>query len=109
MQVSGSLHVDGQIDGVINAEQNIAIGKAGQITGLVQAQIIYLSGSLEGKVQCQGLEILSSGRFTGELVSGELTIERGGKFIGQSYEQTNSEPIVGNSVGQIESKKDVKE
>jgi len=105
MQVSGSLHVDGKIDGVVNAEHNLSVGKAGQISGLVQAQVIYLSGCLEGKVQCQGLEILSSGHFTGELVSGELTIERGGKFIGQSYEQTSNEPIMGNPVGQIESKK----
>lgn len=108
MHVAGSLHIDGQIDGAVNAEQDISIGKTGQITGFVQANIIYLSGSLEGKVQCKGLEILSSGRFTGELVSGELTIERGGKFVGQSYDQTSTEQLVENPVGQLESKTDVK-
>ena len=109
LHVSGSLHVDGHIEGVVHSAQNLSIGQAGQVNGLVQAQIVYLSGCLEGKVECQALEILSTGRFTGELVSGELTIERGGKFVGQSYEQPADASVMEASIGQIESRKIVKE
>ena len=104
------MHVDGQIDGSIRAELDISVGQKGQINGLVQARVIYLSGCLEGKVQCQSLEILSNGRFVGELISGELTIERGGKFIGQSFyqEETDAAPLVDSEldskISRIESK-----
>lgn len=43
---------------------------------------------LEGKVTCERIDILSSGKFIGELISGEVTIEAGGKFIGECRELT---------------------
>ncbi|WP_052501411.1 bactofilin family protein [Thiomicrospira microaerophila] len=107
LQLAGSLHVDGRIEGSVQTALDISVGQNGQINGLVQARVIYLSGCLEGKVRCQGLEVLSNGRFLGELISGELTIERGGKFIGQSFEQPDADTtaLFDGEVGQIESKK----
>lgn len=44
---------------------------------------------------CERIEILATGKLVGELISGELTIETGGKFIGQSRELSESGIIVG--------------
>jgi len=54
---------------------------------------LVLSGVLEGKVACERIDILSSGKLLGELVSGEMTIEVGGKFIGERRELQEGELI----------------
>ena len=53
-----------------------------------------LSGVLDGKVACEKIDILQSGKLIGELISGELTVETGGKFIGQSHEMTEGGMVV---------------
>lgn len=74
---------------------DIVIGPKGSLTGLVKARSIYLSGQLEGKVACERIEILATGKLMGELISGELTIESGGKFVGHSRELDESGMILG--------------
>jgi len=89
------LHVDGRIDGIVETRFDIVIGPKGSLTGLVKARSIYLSGQLEGKVACERIEILATGKLMGELISGELTIESGGKFVGHSRELDESGMILG--------------
>lgn len=89
------MHVDGHIDGIVETNYDISIGQNGSLTGLIKARSIFLSGKLEGKVACERIEILATGKLMGELISGELTIETGGKFIGQSRELSESGIIVG--------------
>ncbi len=72
----------------------MSIGKTGNVAGLVKAKRIALSGVLEGKVACETIDILSTGKLIGELICGEFTIETGGKFIGQSHEMTESGMVV---------------
>lgn len=93
--MQGALHVDGHIDGIVETSYDISIGQNGSLNGLIKARSIFLSGKLEGKVACERIEILETGKLVGELISGELTIETGGKFIGQSRELSESGIIVG--------------
>lgn len=93
--MQGALHVDGHIDGIVETSYDISIGQNGSLNGLIKARSIFLSGKLEGKVACERIEILETGKLVGELISGELTIEAGGKFIGQSRELSESGIIVG--------------
>ncbi len=100
------MHVDGRIDGIVETRFDIVIGPKGSLTGLVKARSIYLSGQLEGKVACERIEILATGKLMGELISGELTIESGGKFVGHSRELDESGMILGldDEADQAESK-----
>ena len=93
-ELAGALHIDGSVDGVIDSEFDVSIGQTGNVSGLIKAKRIALSGVLEGKVACETIDILSTGKLIGELICGELTIETGGKFIGQSHEMTESGMIV---------------
>lgn len=95
VDLQGALHVDGHIDGIVETSYDISIGQNGSLNGLIKARSIFLSGKLEGKVACERIEILETGKLVGELISGELTIETGGKFIGQSRELSESGIIVG--------------
>ena len=93
-ELKGPLHVDGRVEGIIDTQFDVSIGISGQVSGLVKARAIALSGTLEGKVACEKIDILQSGKLIGELISGELTVETGGKFIGQSHEMTEGGMVV---------------
>ncbi|MEA1987711.1 MAG: polymer-forming cytoskeletal protein [Pseudomonadota bacterium] len=93
-ELKGPLHIDGHVEGVIDTQFDVSIGVSGQVSGLVKARAIALSGTLEGKVACEKIDILQSGKLIGELISGELTVETGGKFIGQSHEMTEGGMVV---------------
>ena len=93
-ELAGALHVDGRIDGRIESEFDLSIGIQGEVKGYIKARTIVLSGVLEGKVACERIDILSTGKLIGELVSGEMTVEAGGKFIGESRELTEGDLIL---------------
>lgn len=86
--------MDGRIDGVVETEFDISIGDEGIVTGLIKAKSIVVSGTLEGKVACESIDILSTGKMLGEVVCGEMMIESGGKFIGESRELTEGGLVV---------------
>ncbi|MGM0540995.1 MAG: bactofilin family protein [Pseudomonadota bacterium] len=93
-ELKGALHIDGRIDGIIDSGYDLSIGGSGYVTGLIKAKQIVLSGTLEGKVACESIEILATGKLIGELICGEFTLETGGKFIGQSHEMTEDGMVV---------------
>jgi len=90
----GSLHIDGTLDGIIETDNDISIGRLGRIKGIVKAKIIIVSGTFEGKISCEKIEILATGKCLGEVICGEMMIEAGGKFIGESRELTEGGMIV---------------
>jgi len=92
--LDGALHIDGEIDGILETEHEISIGDQGMVSGLVRAKNIVVSGVLEGKVVCESVDILATGKLMGEVVCGEMMIEAGGKFIGESRELTEGGMIV---------------
>ncbi|RUM91118.1 MAG: polymer-forming cytoskeletal protein [Thiomicrospira sp.] len=92
--LDGALHIDGHIDGVVETDYDVSIGDEGIVTGLIKAKTIVVSGTLEGKVACESIDILATGKLLGEVVCGEMMIESGGKFIGESRELTEGGLIV---------------
>ncbi len=92
--LDGALHIDGRIDGIVETEYDISIGDTGVVTGLIKAKTIVVSGVVEGKVACEKIDILSTGKLLGEVICGEMMIEAGGKFIGESRELTEGGLIV---------------
>lgn len=110
-EFKGSLHIDGRVEGVIESEFDVSIGVSGHVTGLIKARSIVLSGTLDGKIACDKIDILSTGKLIGELICTDFTVETGGKFIGQSHEMTEGGMIVSlpETFAQLEQKKTVKE
>ncbi len=88
------LHVDGEIDGIVETEYDISIGAEGRVKGLIKAKAIVVSGHLEGKIACEMVEVLKNGKLFGEVICSEILIEAGGKFIGESRELTEGGMIV---------------
>ncbi len=86
--------MDGRVEGVVESDHDLSIGQSGYVTGLVKAKKVVLSGVFEGKMICESIEILSTGKLMGELVCHEFVVETGGKFIGQSHEMTEGGMVV---------------
>lgn len=79
----GSVHIDGKFEGVILEADMISIGKTGEVIGDIKANNLIVSGLLDGKIDCNEVQILPEGKVIGNMKYNELIIEENGKFEGQ--------------------------
>lgn len=52
--------------------------------GEIKARRVLVSGSFKGKIDAERLEIVASGKVTGEVIVGQLVVESGAHFNGSS-------------------------
>ncbi len=83
ISTEGTVHIDGKFEGVILEADVISIGNTGEVIGDIKANNLIVNGLLDGKIDCNEVHILSSGRVIGTMQYNELTIEEDGKFEGQ--------------------------
>ena len=79
----GTVHIDGKFEGVILEADVISIGKIGEVIGDIKANNLIVSGLLDGKIDCNEVQILSHVKLIVHMKYNELTIEEEGKFEGQ--------------------------
>lgn len=84
LALSDNLHIDGQIEGTIRSEAEVAIGQSGRVEGDLHAEHIMVSGTFEGNIDARRLEIIAGGRVNGDVTVAELVIEPGALFNGNS-------------------------
>ena len=93
LQLSDDFHLDGSLSGKLTSTRNVSIGVNGKFDGQIVAQKIMISGRFDGSIDAERLEIISTGRVSGEIKVAELVIEPGAQFNGNSQIRTaNSEP-----------------
>ena len=82
---AGSLRIDGQIKGQINAEGDVALSPKSQVEADIRAQNVSVAGAFKGNIIVKGKAHLArGGRVDGNITSKTLVIEEGGIFHGQS-------------------------
>jgi len=80
--VPSSASISGQIKGSLTA-QSITIDSEARLEGKASAEIIDVSGSLQGEVIAnEVLLVRASGFVGGKIAHGELQIDRGGQLEG---------------------------
>ncbi|WP_419770492.1 MAG: bactofilin family protein [Candidatus Marinarcus sp.] len=79
----GTIHIDGKFEGVITMATYVIIGKTGEFYGKIEAENMSVNGYVDGKIDCDEIEILSHGKVRGDLKYNHLTIEPNGLFEGQ--------------------------
>ncbi|WP_293445923.1 polymer-forming cytoskeletal protein [Persephonella sp.] len=82
LKFNGSVHIDGEVEGNIFCEKVVTVGKKGKVKGKITAEKIIVSGFVEGDADCTSIEIISGGKFVGEITYNEITIEPQGVFEG---------------------------
>ena len=82
---AGSLRIDGQVKGQINAEGDVALSPQSQVEADIRAENVSVGGRFKGNIVVKGKAHLArGGRVDGDITSKTLVIEEGGIFHGQS-------------------------
>jgi len=84
MQLKCHLHIDGEIEGAVQTDGNVVIGKSGVAKGDIRASSISISGRFEGSIDGDAVEVLEGGKLFGKVTSKEFSIEPNAVFEGES-------------------------
>ena len=87
ISTEGSVHIDGKFEGVILEADVISIGKTGEVIGDIKANNLIVSGLLDGKIDCNEVQILAQGKVIGTMQYNELIIDEAGNFEGQGIKK----------------------
>lgn len=82
---AGSLRIDGQVKGQINADGDVTLSPQSQVEADIRAQNVSVAGRFKGTIVVKGKAHLGrGGRIDGSITSKTLVVEEGGLFHGQS-------------------------
>lgn len=79
----GSVRIDGEIEGEINSEDNVAIGEGAVISANIKAVSIVVAGAVSGELSAsQRIELYPSAQVLGNLTAPKMVIHEGAVFEG---------------------------
>jgi cytoskeletal protein CcmA (bactofilin family) len=82
---AGSLRIDGQVKGQINADGEVTLSPQSQVEADIRAQNVSIAGRFHGNIVVKDRAHLArGGRIDGNITSKTLVVEEGGIFHGQS-------------------------
>jgi cytoskeletal protein CcmA (bactofilin family) len=82
---TGSIRVDGTLQGDLNARGNVTVGEQGSITGEIIANMVTIGGNVIGTVNAKDKLVLETKCvLKGDVITKVLAIEAGAKFDGKS-------------------------
>lgn len=88
---AGSLRIDGQVKGQINADGDVVLSPQSQVEADIRAQNVSIAGKFKGNVIAKDKAHLAhGGRIDGNITSKTLVVEEGGIFHGQSIMDSGS-------------------
>jgi cytoskeletal protein CcmA (bactofilin family) len=79
----GSVRIDGQVEGQIEAKDTVVIGEAAAVVAQITAATVVIKGNVTGDVTAsKRVELRSPGRLLGNIVTPSLVIQDGVVFEG---------------------------
>jgi cytoskeletal protein CcmA (bactofilin family) len=91
----GSLQIFGQIEGDLEASDEIFVAEGARVNARIAARIVVVAGLVEGTVECSGrLEVLPTGRVSGDVTAPSLVVHEGAAIEGDLRMQA-PEPVAG--------------
>jgi len=82
---AGSLRIDGQVKGQINADGEVSLSPQSQVEADIRADNVVVAGRFKGNIVVKGkAQLARGGRVDGNITSKTLVVEEGGIFHGQS-------------------------
>lgn len=103
---AGSLRIDGQVKGQINADGDVGLSPQCQVEADIRAQNVSVAGRFKGNLIVKGKAHLArGGRIEGNITAKTLVVEEGGIFHGQSIMEGQTPPGVAAPAGKAEETK----
>ena len=97
-----NIRLDGKIDGIINCQGKVIIGKTGSLKGEINTQDAEIYGSVQGKIKVVGtLELKHGSNVRGEMYVKNLISEQGAKFNGTCYMDNLEQRYETNNIVEI--------
>lgn len=80
---TGNVTIDGQVEGTISIQGDLVIGEGAKIRAEIEADNVEIRGDVQGKMTVRSLlSIFPTGSLVGDIMTKNLKIERGAKFMG---------------------------
>ena len=80
----GGVRIEGTLDGDINLQGMLVVGETGRVTcETLRANVVVVAGAVRGDITAEKLEIRSSGRVWGNVVTAAFSTEEGAFLRGQ--------------------------
>ncbi|MBP2655909.1 MAG: Polymer-forming cytoskeletal [Firmicutes bacterium] len=100
IDATGTIRVDGQLEGEITTKGDLIIGESGSVKAKIKAHSAIISGTINGNMEvADKLELASTGKVYGDIKTGSLVIGEGAVFKG-ACEMSRG--------GEVEKQKDTK-
>jgi cytoskeletal protein CcmA (bactofilin family) len=94
LKTSGSIQVEGRIEGEIISEGDVSIGKSGSVKGNLRVNSITVAGTIQGNIHAKDrIELKSTARLLGDIKAKRLAVEDGVTFVGKSEVNPTGQPI----------------
>ena len=91
---SGSIRIDGKLEGELHCTGDAVVGKSAQIKGNMVVTSATIEGAVQGNVTAKDrIEMKSSARVTGDIRAKRLSVEDGVTFIGRSEVNPSGSPL----------------
>lgn len=82
---TGTLRVDGKVEGQIVHRGDVVVGETGLVEASIQARNVTVAGEVRGGIEAEGkVELIATGKLTGDIKAGALVINDGAFFHGSS-------------------------
>lgn len=75
IDLDGTFHLDGFLEGNLTGDSRISIGKSGLVQGNITAREVYISGKVEGNIVSESCDIMAGGKVQGKIKCKSLAMQ----------------------------------
>ena len=88
------LTIEGRVKGTIEVSKTLTIGRYGDVTADINARVVKIIGNARGNIVASDkVEILSEGRYNGNIISEKLVVSEGALLIGNINQEGETGPV----------------
>ena len=90
LKFQNDLVFDGKIEGEIQSNATLTIGKSAHVQGELKTKSVIIHGSVQGNIDAaERVELKATAQLIGDLRAGRIIIEDGATFVGKSEVSPN--------------------